>query len=596
MCPFVSGADRFHEDGFFVTMPAVAAPTPIASIDDIRRQLTAPGAPFEMETILIRGVETRVWKHTPPNLRAVLVKAAGYGAREMLVYEGERVSYAAFHKAVTTLARELTARGLRKGDRLALVMRNLPEWPVAYFACVALGAVIVPLNAWGTADEIAYGLADCGARFAIVDGERFGRIEPRLAELSALERIYVTRGETTPSHAHATALEAIIGRTVDWPSLPDDALPDVGIEPEDLACIYYTSGTTGRPKGAYATHRAVLSNLAAIPFAAARTILRRGDPLPPPDPAPPPKTTLVGLPLFHVTGCNVILVVNIAAGNKLVIMQKWDVARAFQLIEQERITNTGGVPALAWQMMEDPRRADYDLSSIERVNWGGAPASPELEGGLRAAFPGVAVSTGWGMTEVSGVHTDIAGVDLVARPRSCGTPVGDYGLKICDPDGAELPTGGIGELWASGPNIAVGYWEKPAATAETFVRGWVKTGDIGYLDEEGFCYIVDRAKDMLIRGGENIYCIEVENALYQHPAVLDAAVVALPHRVLGEEPAAVVTLRSGHVVQEDELRGFVRARIAAYKTPVRIVFTDQPLPRNPSGKILKPACKAMMTG
>ena len=570
------------------------ASTVIPSIDEIRRRLTASGAPFEMETITIRGVETRVWKAIPSNLRGVLATAGGYGARDMLVFETERASYADFHRAVATLAAELVRQGFRKGDRLALVMRNLPEWPVAYFASVSVGGVIVPLNAWGTAEEIAYGLVDCGARFAIVDAERYERIEARLGELPALERLYVSRGEASRANAKALSLQTVIGRTADWSTLPEAALPDVDIEPDDLACIYYTSGTTGRPKGAYATHRAVLSNLAAIPFAAARAILRRGEPLPPPGPAPPPKTTLVGLPLFHVTGCNVILVTNIAAGNKLVIMHKWDVERAFQLIEQERVTNTGGVPALAWQMLEDPRRDGYDLSSIERVNWGGAPASPELEGGLRAGFPGVTVSTGWGMTEVSGVHTDIAGADLTARPNSCGAPVGDYGLKICDADGRALPTCEIGELWASGPNTAVGYWEKPEATAETFVEGWVKTGDIGYLDAEGFCYILDRAKDMLIRGGENIYCIEVENALYQHPAVLDAAVVGLPHRTLGEEPGAAVTVRPGHTVDEDELRGFVRTRIAAYKTPVRIVISHQPLPRNPSGKILKPACKAIL--
>ncbi|MBE7219017.1 MAG: AMP-binding protein [Caulobacteraceae bacterium] len=575
-----------------MTLPVAGRLPP--SLDEIRRRLTAPGAPFEMETVVIRGVETRVWKHAPLSLREVLAAARGYGGRDMLVYAGERASYDAFHRAVAALAADFAERGLRKGDRVALVMRNLPEWPVAYFACVALGGIVTPLNAWGAADEIAYGLDDCGARFAVVDAERYDLLAPGLDARAALEHVYVARPQAALEPGEARPLAAVIGaRAEDWARLPDADLPEAELAPEDLACIYYTSGTTGRPKGAYATHRAVLTNPPAIAYAAARTILRGGGELPPPGPAPA-RTALVGLPLFHVTGCNVILVTNILAGAKLVIMRKWDVERAFQLIEAERVTNAGGVPALAWQLLEDPRRGDYDLSSLERVNWGGAPASPELEGGLRAAFPGVAVSTGWGMTELSGVHTDIAGADLMARPTSCGAPVGDYGLKACDAEGRELPAGEIGELWASGPNVAVGYWNRPEATAETFVDGWVRTGDVGYLDAEGFCFIVDRKKDMLIRGGENIYCIEVEAALYQHPAVLDAAVFGVAHRTLGEEPAAAVTLRPGHAVYEASLRAFVRERIAGFKVPVRIALTADPLPRNASGKILKPACRAML--
>ena len=564
----------------------------VPTIDAIQRGLTAPGAPFETERAIIRGIEMQVWKNIPRNLRAVLHAARAFGDREAIVYEGERVTYSGFFLAAATLAHELVARGCRKGDRVAIAMRNLPEWPIAYFAIVSIGAIVTPLNAWGTAAELTYGLTDSGARFAIVDEERHSRIEGHRKDTASLERIYVARYTGALENDITVALEKIVGPPCAWSTLRPVEVPAIDVDPDDIASLYYTSGTTGRPKGAFATHRAVLSNIAAIPFASARAYLRRGEPLPASGPVVP-KASLVGLPLFHVTGCNVILVPSINAGNKLVIMHKWDVVRAFELIAQERVTNIGGVPALAWQVLEHPCRKDFDLSSIERVNWGGAPASPELAGGIRAAFPTAAVTTGWGMTELSGVHTDIAGIDLIVRPNSCGCPVGDYKLKICDAAGNELPRGTTGELWAFGPNAAIGYWNNPDATAETFVKGWVKTGDIGYLDDKGFCFIVDRAKDMLIRGGENIYCIEVENAIYQHPAVVDAAVVGLPHRTLGEEPGAVVTLRQGHLVNQEELRAFVAQHLAAFKVPVRIVFTDSPLPRNPSGKILKAACKSM---
>jgi long-chain acyl-CoA synthetase len=274
-------------------------------------------------------------------------------------------------------------------------------------------------------------------------------------------------------------------------------------------------------------------------------------------------------------------------GGKIVMQRRWDVDAALPLIERERITSVGGVPTIAWQIVEHPRFDEYDLSSLEVVSYGGAPAAPELVRRIRERFPKAHPGQGWGMTETSATAISNFAEDYERKPSSCGVPSMTGEAKIVSPDGEELPIGAVGELWYRGPIVVRGYWRKPQATAETFVDGWVKTGDLARIDEEGFVYIVDRAKDMLIRGGENIYCVEVENALYDHPTIMDAALIGLPHRILGEEPAAVVTLKPGAQTSEQELRHWVSQRLAAFKVPVRIAFWPETLPRNANGKIMK---------
>jgi long-chain acyl-CoA synthetase len=277
------------------------------------------------------------------------------------------------------------------------------------------------------------------------------------------------------------------------------------------------------------------------------------------------------------------------------MMRRWEPVRAFELIEREQVQTAGGVPTIAWQLIEHPARLDHDLSSLETVSYGGAPAAPELVRKIRETIPTAFPGVGWGMTETTGTVTNQFAEDYLNRPDSAGPPLPVSDLQIRDPvDGRTLlAVGQLGELWARGPQIAKGYWNKPDATAETFVDGWVRTGDLARLDEEGFVYILDRAKDMLIRGGENIYCVEVENALFEHPAVMDAAVVGVPHRTLGEEPAALVTLKPGASVTEDELRAFAAGRLAAFKIPVSVQFWPEPLPRNANGKILKSELKKL---
>jgi long-chain acyl-CoA synthetase len=370
-------------------------------------------------------------------------------------------------------------------------------------------------------------------------------------------------------------------------------LPDVEIGPEDDATIFYTAGTTGQPKGALGTHRNIATGVMTTGAATARAFLRRGEA--PPDPATSAQhVALLAVPLFHVTGCAYAMIPTMNIGGKVVMMPRWDTGTALQLIERERVTITGGVPAIAWQLVEHPNPHEHDLSSLAYLTYGGAPAPPELIRRIAEVFPAAMPGNGWGMTETSANFCGHLGDDYVNRPESCGPAPAVGAMKIMDLQGAgERPIGEVGELWVKGPMVAKGYWNDPEATASTFIDGWLRTGDLARLDSEGFCFIVDRAKDMLIRGGENIYCIEVENALNSHPAVMDAAIVGIAHRTLGEEPGAVVCLKPGAAATEQELRSHVASRLAAFKVPVKVAFWHEPLPRNPAGKILKTGLRSV---
>ncbi|MBS0482588.1 MAG: acyl--CoA ligase [Proteobacteria bacterium] len=570
-------------EGFSEWIPAG---WPAMSLAQTEAILCAPGERFEMETVTIRGVPTRVWKNAPPNLAVLAQVARSHGDATFLIYEDERVSFDAWFRAVAALAGHLRELGVGKGDRAALAMRNLPEWPVAFFAAVTIGAICVPLNAWWTGAELAYGLSNSGARVLICDGERLDRILPHRGELPALAQVLAARRQDLP--AGVSALEGVIGPSSAWAALPPCELPEAPIAPDDAATILYTSGTTGNPKGALGTHRNFVTNIFSSAYAAARQVLRRGDPLPDPE----RKVLLTVIPLFHATACSATLMGVLAAGHTMILMHKWDPVKAFQIIEREKVNATGGVPTIAWQLIEHPARAKYDLSSLESIGYGGAPSAPELVRKIREVF-GALPGNGWGMTETTATVTTHSAEDYLNRPTSAGPPVAVASLKVLGKDGRELPVGEVGELYAAGPMIVEGYWQNPEASAATFIQGWVRTGDLAYLDDEGFCFIADRAKDIVIRGGENIYSSEVENVLYDHPAVMDAAVVGIAHHTLGEEPAAVVHLKPGAEASEDDLRAFVGDRLAAFKVPVRILFLPETLPRNANGKILKKDLKAL---
>jgi len=595
--------DDFHFEDFVSDVETKTAPSvpvwPVMTLAEAHARLTAPGQRFEIEEKVIRGIPTRTWKNAPPTLRDVFLNGRAFKDREFLVYENDRATFESFARATIALAHQLQADGVKKGDRVAVIMRNLPEWPVAFWAGILVGAIVTPLNAWWTGPELEYGLADSGTKVAIVDDERLERIQSSFEALPDLEKVYVPRLAADPTDPKVRRLEEVIGKVNDWSRLPDRPLPDVALAPEDDATILYTSGTTGKPKGALGTHRNMTSNIMASGISAARNFLRAGQPLPESDPHKlPQRVSLLVVPMFHATGLSANLSPTLNAGGKIVLMRRWEAEQAMQLIEREKVGSTGGVPTIAWQLIEHPAREKYDLSSLTSVSYGGAPSAPELVRKIVETFPASQPGNGWGMTETTATFTSHLGKDYEHRPASAGpaAPVGE--MQIRDPaDGKTvLPPNAVGELWVKGPQVVKGYWNKPEATAETFVEGWLRTGDLARIDEEGFLFIIDRAKDMLIRGGENIYCVEVENVLYDHPDVMDAALVGKPHKTLGEEPVAVVHLKPGGTADEAELQAFVRARLAAFKVPVQVVFWPEMLPRNANGKIVKTELKKLFEG
>lgn len=557
------------------------------AIDEVTASLIAPGSLFEIEEVDIRGIATKTWKLAPPSLAAVLEMSRGHGDKDFLVYEGERMSFEQHFRRAAHLAHVLVDEwGLVKGDRVAIAMRNYPEWCIAFWGAAAAGAVVVPLNAWWTGEELEYGLSDCAARFVFADEKRAALITPSLDGLP-VERVVVARATDSISARHLR-FDDLVGEASAGVSLPE-----VALTPEDDATIFYTSGTTGKPKGALGTQRNICGNLFSLAFVQARSAIISGGSLESLAEGPQ-NAQLISVPFFHATGCHSILAANTLFGGKLVMMYKWDPDLALELIERERITSFGGVPAMVWQVLEAPTFKQRDLSSVTGIGYGGAPAAPELLRRIKEEFPEVTPANGYGLTETSSVTTFNSGEYYIRKPDSVGQAVPVCDLKVVDGSDKRLPVGEVGELLIKGPNVVKGYWNKPEANAETFCDGWLRSGDLARIDDEGFVYIVDRAKDMVIRGGENVYCVEVESVLYDHPDVTDAAVIGLPDRVLGEEVGAVVQVREGASADAEQLRRHVAEHLAGFKVPVRIDIRHEPLPRNANGKILKSQLKEEM--
>ena len=568
------------------------------SLADATAQLTAPGQMFETERTLVMGLEMTVWKHAPRNLRVVLDLSRGHGERDCLVYEDQRVNFEEHYLIAATLANRLVAEGVRKSDRVAIAARNLPQWAMAFWGGVITGAVVVPINAWWTTEELAYGLDDSGATVVFVDEERLERLRPQFDELSSLKTVVVISDERGRRASLGDAHPRV--RIVDFDDFlgdvaPDVAAPDVEIDPDDDATMFYTSGTTGHPKGAVGSHRNLVTNLMGVFFSGQRAQMRFGGGNVDENGASIPNAILLSVPLFHATGCLAVLICNVAAGGKLVMMHHFDAGQALAVIERERITSFGGVPTIAMQILDHPDFEKFDTSSVTSVAYGGAPAPPDLVKRIKAAFPKGQPSNGYGLTETSAGVCGNSGPDYVAKPTSCGPPVPVCEVAIVpeDFDGDEpsddRPRGPdvVGELWIKGPMVIRGYWNKPEATAKSFTKGWLHTGDVARIDDDGFVYIVDRAKDMIIRGGENVYSVQVEAVIFEHPDVADCAVVGLPHETMGEEVAAVVVLRPGRVVEAEEIIRHVARHLARYEVPTKVFFRSAPLPRNPQGKILK---------
>jgi len=496
-----------------------------------------------------------------------------------LVYEDERWTFGDVMAQVDRIATVLVERyGVAKGDRVAIGMRNYPEWITSFAAVTSIGAISVSLNAWWTEDELDFALGDSAPKVLIADQERAERGSASCRE----KGIAILGVRTTGALEGVDRLEDVID--------PAATMPDVEVLATDDATILYTSGTTGNPKGAVSSHQAILNALVGFTCRAVAQTIRGGDTggVVGGDPADAlPTVFILTVPLFHVTGCVPVMLSTFANGLKLVVMYRWNPERALELIEREKVTNFVGVPTMSWDLLESPDFETRDTSSLRSVGGGGAPAPPELVRRIDAGFAKARPGIGYGMTETNAYGPQNSGDDYVSHPTSTGRATPILEIKIVDEGGTEVPIGERGEICFKGPNLIRGYWNNPEATADTIRDGWLRTGDIGRLDEEGFVYIEDRAKDMVLRAGENIYCAEVEAVLYEHPAVYEAAVFGIPDERLGEQVAAAIYLRPGHEATVEELQAHVREKLAGFKVPTHVELVAATLPRNASGKILK---------
>lgn len=544
--------------------------------------LTGPNAPFEIAEAEVLGRPSRIFTQIPPALRDLFDLIRARPADDVyLVFEDERWTNADMVKSIDEIATVLVERyGVTKGDRVAINMRNFPEWITAFGAATSIGAIAVLVNAWWTGPEIEFGLIDADAKVMITDRERVDRMGDRLQALNIHGLVVRAEGDLPPGCDHLADVVT-----------PGATMPMVEIHPDDDATILFTSGTTGVPKGAVSTNRGVMSGLFAF---ACRTTVEalRWAPDTPPDPstaAPSiPACFILTVPLFHVTGCVPVMLGSVTTGARLVMMHKWDPLRALQLIEREKVTNFVGVPTMSQDLVSHPDFAKYDTSSLKNVGGGGAPMAPELVRKIEGSFAGKASpQLGYGLTETNGYGPGNTGPDYMAKPSSTGRVVPIMGVKIVDPNGSVQPNGEVGEVCLSGPMLIRGYWNRPEATAESIRDGWLHTGDLGYLDDQGFLYVVDRIKDMVLRGGENVYCSEVEAAIFEHKDIHEVAVFGLPHERLGEEVVAALLPTPGKTIDIDELTAFLAERIAPFKIPSQWFVRDEPLPRGATGKILK---------
>ncbi len=565
-------------------------------------ELTAAGAPFAMTEIEVRGNPMRVFDSAPPSMRSLWELATFHGDKPYIVYEDERYTYAEIDARVRALAGLLRERyGVGAGDRVAIAMRNYPEWVIGYWATVSIGAAVVGMNAWWTSAEMKFGLGDSGPKVLIADDERLERVLPVLDELRAeapLHVIAVRSDRELP--ADADRWDDVID-----PAAAPDALPPADIDPDDDATIFYTSGTTGAPKGAQLTHRGSVHNVLNLAFmsavstmAEAKAAAAAGTPAPAAEPAAAPAPVFMApTPLFHVTANNCLLQPCTIAGGTIVFMYKWDAARALELIERERVTNFSGVPTMSREMLMHPDWATRDTSSVKGMGGGGAPIQPDLVDKIDKSLSSGAPSTGYGLTETHGIITANQAKLYTAKPASCGrvVPTLDARLQTADGEIVDGPDA-LGELCVRGSIVIKGYLNRPEATAEAIVDGWFHTGDIARIDEDGFVFIVDRVKDMVLRGGENVYCSEVESAIYEHPDVAEAAVFGVPDDRLGEVVGAAIVLRSGATMSDEELTAFLGERLAKFKIPTSIWFRSEELPRNANGKFVKRALRDELVG
>lgn len=550
----------------------------------IRERLTSPGAPFELIQIERDGHTMPAYRNAFQSLPQLINAGREHGPKEFMVYQGDRWTFDRFYAAVDALAGRLQADlHIKAGDRVAIAMRNRPEWAVAFAALALIGAVPVPLNSFGLQEELMHNLRDVLPTWLICDADRFARVESVLHKLDC--RPIVVDGQ---------------GGQADWAQLIAAGAPAVQLPqlaPLDPALILFTSGATSHAKGVLSSQRAVCQAMFNIDFIGAISAMVSPDAVAALMAKGLQPTTLMAVPLFHVSGLHAQLLSSLRHGRRLVFMHRWDPAEALRLIQAEKITQFNGAPAMVQQLISQPGFDDPAITgTIGGLGFGGAGLPQRLIEDVLTRRPNSLSGIGFGMTETNGVGAGASGRLFESNPKSAGVPSPIIDIRIADPDGQPLPPGEAGEIWMRGISVMDGYWARPEETEHAVTHGWLRTGDIGIIDDSGCLRVVDRIKDVINRSGEKISAAEVESCVLQHPEVVEVAVFARPDDTTGEAVVAVVVTAPDARVSPDDIKRHVSAHLAAYKVPSDVVLRTEHLPRNPAGKVLKnPLKQAFLT-
>ena len=550
---------------------------------DAVAQLTAPTAPFEVETVDVAGVPLKAFKNAESSLGAFLAAGRNHDANLFLQYQGEDWTYGAFFTAVDQACDWLVNEAqIQKGDPIAIAMRNRPEWLVAFVATVTIGAVAVPLNSWGKAQELTQGLEDSEAKLVFCDSDRLAFIRELNTELPA---VLVDKSDDPRD----TLLSEIRQR----PAPNEPLLAEV--DRHDPAILMFTSGTSGRPKGALLSHFNCCQALMNVEFIGAGTYMTNMEEMNKQLASPTLPKTLLAVPLFHISGLLSQALINLRHGRALYMMYKWDIQEALRIVKEEQITVLMGAPVMLLELLKNQAFSNEHAAHLTNVSAGGA-ATPELLSELYATKTGRAMSGGgWGMTETMGSGAAFTGRYFAERPTASGFPSPIVEFSFRDENGDEVPSGEPGEIWVRSSAAIQGYFSG-GKESDKPIDGWMGTGDIGYISDEGFLYICGRVKDMIIRGGENIYPSEIEACLLEYPGCEEVAVVGIEHDTWGEEVGVVMKLQASATADADAIKSFCKAELAGYKVPEHVVFTDEPLARNALKKLLKAAIKERYFG